>query len=106
MEKPSAAVRCGIDNIVSVSGRLGGASVGLVTGPTGVTRTLRRSSDVIASLCRLQVLFSPEHGLRGERQAGEGDSDYTRSPAGFFMRTWCASLRRGARTAAPDKDAS
>ena len=67
------AVYCGIDNIASVAARISGASVGLVTGPTGVTRDMKRSIDVAAGLCRLTALFSPEHGIRGELQAGLGD---------------------------------
>ena len=72
-----AVVSCGIDNFASVGVKLAGASVGLVTGPSGVNRALRRTSDIIAEKCSLSVLFSPEHGLRGEVQAGGGDKDFT-----------------------------
>ncbi|WP_038038490.1 exo-beta-N-acetylmuramidase NamZ family protein [Thermorudis peleae] len=50
-----------------------GARVGLLTNPTGVDRQLRstverlRASDWV----KLVVLFGPEHGVWGDRQAGE-----------------------------------
>lgn len=51
---------------------LKGRRVGLVTNPTGVTRDLRSGVDVIHSRddCRLVALYGPEHGLRGDSQAG------------------------------------
>ncbi|MFA6948556.1 MAG: DUF1343 domain-containing protein [Eubacteriales bacterium] len=64
----------GIDNIAAVRGMLSGARIGLITGPTGVDRSLRHTSEIIASLTRLTALFSPEHGIRGENQAGGGDA--------------------------------
>lgn len=71
-----APVLCGIDNILDVSPLISGAAVGLVTNMTGVTREMTLSSDAVARIADVKYLFSPEHGLRGERQAGEGDSVY------------------------------
>ena len=67
--------RCaaGIDNYSTISGRLNNARVGLLTGPSAQTRALRSTADVIASNCRLEYLFSPEHGLFGDLQDGRGD---------------------------------
>ena len=52
---------------------LRGKRVGLVTNPTGVDRTLRSSIDVLARHpdVNLVALFGPEHGVRGDVQAGE-----------------------------------
>ncbi len=49
-----------------------GKRVGLVTNPTGVTRDLESGVDILhrRSDCRLVALYGPEHGLRGDAQAG------------------------------------
>ncbi|MGQ8873677.1 exo-beta-N-acetylmuramidase NamZ family protein [Paenibacillus sp. TSA_86.1] len=50
----------------------GGARMGLVTNPTGVTAEFVSTVDICAGLpdTRLTVLFACEHGLNGELQAG------------------------------------
>lgn len=50
-----------------------GRRVGLVTNPTGVDRTLRSSIDRLAAHpgVALAALFGPEHGVRGDAQAGD-----------------------------------
>ena len=52
---------------------LRGKRLGLVTNPTGVDRELRSSIDLLAKHPDLQLvaLFGPEHGVRGNAQAGE-----------------------------------
>ena len=56
---------------------LRGKRVGLVTNPTGVDRTLRSSIDLLARHpeVRLVALFGPEHGVRGNVQAGKPIDD-------------------------------
>ena len=51
---------------------LKGLNVGIVTNPTGVTRTLDSTIDVVMGLPKVNVvrLFSPEHGVRGQHFAG------------------------------------
>lgn len=52
---------------------LGGARVGLVTNPNGVDRTFRSAVDILhaAPDIDLRALFGPEHGVRGDAQAGD-----------------------------------
>lgn len=52
---------------------LAGKRVGLVTNPTGVDRDLRSSIDLLAAHpdVHLVALFGPEHGVRGDAQAGD-----------------------------------
>lgn len=52
---------------------LRGRRVGLVTNPTGVDRTLRSSVDLLARHPEVELvaLFGPEHGVRGDAQAGD-----------------------------------
>ena len=52
---------------------LSGARVGLVTNPNGVDRTFRSAVDILhaAPDIDLRALFGPEHGVRGDAQAGD-----------------------------------
>ncbi len=63
----------GLDVLLSESlAPLKNARVGLVTNPTGVTRTLESNIDVLrAAGIKLVALFSPEHGLASAASAGE-----------------------------------
>jgi uncharacterized protein YbbC (DUF1343 family) len=55
------------------AGELAGKRVGILTNPTGVTRSLESTIDAVRALPRVDVvrLFSPEHGLRGQHFAGD-----------------------------------
>lgn len=50
-----------------------GVRLGLMTNPSGIDRHLRSSVDRLASQpnVRVAALYGPEHGVRGEAQAGE-----------------------------------
>jgi len=50
-----------------------GKRVGLITNPTGVDRSLRADADLFLSRkdIRLVALYGPEHGVRGNAQAGQ-----------------------------------
>ncbi|MDM5280324.1 DUF1343 domain-containing protein [Paenibacillus silvae] len=60
----------------------GGARIGLVTNPTGITADFISTVDVCAGLAdaRLTALYACEHGLTGELQAGVpfADSEHQR----------------------------
>jgi uncharacterized protein YbbC (DUF1343 family)/CubicO group peptidase (beta-lactamase class C family) len=62
-------------------GRLRGLKIGLVTNHTGRDRQGRATIDLLqaASEIQLKVLFSPEHGIRGDRDEQVGDSVDARS---------------------------
>ena len=66
-------VRSGLDVFLHDGLRqIEGMRVGLITNATGVTHELRSAVDALHACAsvRLRALFSPEHGLRGEAQAG------------------------------------
>ncbi len=50
-----------------------GKKVGLITNPTGVDRELRSTAELFAAnpSINLVALYGPEHGIRGNAQAGE-----------------------------------
>ncbi|WAZ20641.1 DUF1343 domain-containing protein [Streptomyces cinnabarinus] len=57
---------------------LAGRRVGIVTNPTGITRTARHIVDVMHADDRvdLRAVFGPEHGFRGTAQAGGSEGRY------------------------------
>lgn len=63
-------VFCGVDNLKSVDSILRGKRIGLMTNPTGVDHRLRSSIDILNEAYTLTALFSCEHGVRGDVQAG------------------------------------
>lgn len=50
---------------------------GLITNHTGVLRNLTSTVDLLKEICSLTALFAPEHGVRGDKQAGMDISSYT-----------------------------
>lgn len=79
----AGAVRTGIDVlVVDDCAALAGRRVGLITNPTGVTRDLRSTIDVLKASrkVKLVALFGLEHGVRGNVHAGDKIAD-SRDPA-------------------------
>ncbi len=67
-------VRLGIDVLLTEKKFLiQGKRVGLITNPTGLTSSHQSSIDALHALpgVRLTALFGPEHGVRGDADAGE-----------------------------------
>lgn len=68
-------IKTGIERLDTVAGLLHKKSVGLITNHTGVDKTMTSSIDLLARKTRLKALFAPEHGVRGDKQAGETLAD-------------------------------
>lgn len=66
-----AAVKNGIDVIDRYSSFFENKRIGLISNPTGVDRKMKSTIDIIDEKFDLKTLFSPEHGIRGDLQAGE-----------------------------------
>ncbi|MEU9733218.1 DUF1343 domain-containing protein [Streptomyces sp. NPDC048002] len=72
-------LRTGFERLVSDGySVLDGQRVGIVTNPTGITRTVRHIVDVLHADDRvnLTAVFGPEHGFRGTAQAGGSEGRY------------------------------
>lgn len=65
------SVVCGLDRIAELKDLLSGRRLGLLTTPAAVTQSLVDAIETVRSAFTLSALFSPEHGVRGDRQAGE-----------------------------------
>lgn len=63
-------VKLGIDLIDQNLDIFEGKRVGLITNPTGVNSEYKTTIDVLFEKVNLTCLFAPEHGIRGNSQAG------------------------------------
>lgn len=64
-------MKLGIDLIDNNLEIFKGKRVGLITNPTGINSKFESTIDVLKNKVNLVALFSPEHGVRGNIQAGE-----------------------------------
>ncbi len=69
-------IRNGIDCIDNYARLFAGKRLGLITSPTGLTGELESTIRVLHEKFELAALFSPEHGVRGDRHAGALVDDY------------------------------
>ncbi len=60
----------GIDNTDAVHSILKGKRLGLITNPTGVNARLESTAVLLKKHFNLQAVYGPEHGIRGDYQAG------------------------------------
>lgn len=68
-------VLCGAD-VIARDGAYFKGKCGLITNHTGVLRDLTSTVDMLKDICDLRALYGPEHGVRGDKQAGEDVSSY------------------------------
>jgi len=71
-------MRLGIDRIDEYIHIFSGKRVGLITNQTGISSKYGSTIDLLDKKVNLVALFAPEHGIRGEKQAGvklESDID-------------------------------
>jgi uncharacterized protein YbbC (DUF1343 family) len=75
---------------------LKGKRVGLITNPTGVSRDLKSTIDILheAPEVQLVALFAPEHGVRGNFAAGERVQDTVDPATGVPMYSLYGARRR------------
>lgn len=71
-------VYCGADVLArdGVRGLPTLGKCGLITNPTGVLKNMTATADMLKEICDLQALFGPEHGVRGDAQAGAAVEDF------------------------------
>lgn len=81
----STVVKNGIDVIDKYRGLFEGKRLGLITGPTGLDRNLRPTIDILKENFNLKALYSPEHGIRGDLQAGAAVDTYIDDKTGITV---------------------
>lgn len=82
MKRTKQNVLCGAD-VIAKNGFGFQGKCGLITNPTGVLRNLSSTVDMLKEKCNLTALFGPEHGVRGDVQAGENISSYADKKTGL-----------------------
>ncbi len=75
---------------------LRGKRVGILTNPTGVTRALESTIDVVRALPGVDVvrLFAPEHGVRGQFFAGDKVDEAVDPVSGIPVASLYGATRR------------
>lgn len=71
-----AIVENGVDRLREKAAFFKNKKVGLITNVTGVTKTFESTVTALDEVAIVSRLFAPEHGIRGEAQAGEKVSSY------------------------------
>lgn len=84
-EHDKARIKNGIDEIDKYSHLFEGKRLGLVTGPTGLNKYLESTIDILNKRFDLKVLYSPEHGVRGNLQAGAHVDTYVDEGTGITV---------------------
>ena len=72
----------GLDHLANAAPWLKGRRLGLITSTSGVTRMLTSGIDAIHAQFPLTALFGPEHGVRGDHDAGATVETYRHQTAG------------------------
>ena len=72
----SPMVANGIDCIDKYEDWFKGRRIGLITSPSGVNRQLESTISILHRKFGLSALYSPEHGVRGDREAGAVVDNY------------------------------
>ena len=78
-------VKLGIDRIDKYLHLFKNKKVGLITNPTGVNSELKSTIEILSSKTELVALYSPEHGVRGDLQAGVRLDDYVDPETGSMV---------------------
>lgn len=74
--------KVGIENIDQHLELFKNKKVGLITNPTGVDRQFKSTIDILKEKTDLISLFAPEHGVRGDLQAGVRLENYVDQETG------------------------
>ena len=90
-------VRLGVEQLLEhSSGLIRGKRLGLITNPTGVDSRLHSTADLLhrSKEASLVKLFAPEHGLRGDRPAGDKVSSHIDTATGLPVLSLYGATRK------------
>jgi len=93
-EPETVEVLLGIDRIDENLSLFEGKRVGLITNQTGFNRDLVSTIDVLNEKVNLVALFAPEHGIRGDLQAGSNVSSYVDEKTGITVYSLYGSTQK------------
>lgn len=94
----------GIENLKEYLHIFAGKRVGLITNPTGVDQNFNSTIDILKKETNLKALFSPEHGVRGNLQAGVKLDSYIDEETGIIVYSLYGDKRAPTPEMAEDID--
>lgn len=97
-------VKTGIDNIDEYMDIFKGKKVGLITNNTGYNCEFKSTIDILRERTNLTALYSPEHGIRGDIQAGEKVESYIDSETGIRVYSLYGKNKRPSKEILKDVD--
>jgi uncharacterized protein YbbC (DUF1343 family) len=94
-----------IDRLLTEDFGLGTKRLGLITAPTGLSSGLISTIDILRERFKLCALFAPEHGVRGDVEAGGGLESYRDTRTGLKVYSiYDNKANRPSRTMLKDID--
>ena len=84
----------GIDNFDAHKELFEGKRIGLITNPTGISSTFEYTIDILNKKANLVGLFSPEHGVRSNIQAGLKMDTYIDEKTGIKVYSLYGSTKK------------
>ena len=81
-------IKPGIERIDDYLHLFKGKRVGLITNPTGIDQHFKSTIDILREKVNLVALFSPEHGVRGNVDAGVQLESYIDDKQGQVHSYW------------------
>lgn len=87
-------VKLGIDLLDKHLDIFKGKRVGLITNPTGFASSFKSTIDVLNEKTNLVALYSPEHGVRGNIQAGVKMDSYRDSETNIMVHSLYGANKR------------
>ena len=97
-------VKLGIDMLEKYSSVFEGKRIGLLTNCTGINSRFESIIELLHNKFNLVKLFAPEHGVRGNLQAGVYFESYTDESTGLPVISLYGSTRRPSAEAIEDID--
>jgi uncharacterized protein YbbC (DUF1343 family) len=83
---PEDAIKPGLDVFLEEAAvTLQGKTVGIVTNHSGLTKEGVHIADTLSKLCNVIALFAPEHGIRGDQEAGAYIESYVDEKTGITV---------------------
>lgn len=73
----------GIDNLRSYETTFKNKRLGLITSISGVNHNFNSTIDILNERYHMTALFAPEHGVRGDKEAGQTVATYTDEETGL-----------------------
>lgn len=87
-------IKLGIERLEKYLYLFSGKNVGLITNPTGIDRNFKSTIDILNEKVKLTALFSPEHGVRGNMDAGAKLDAYVDDKTEIIVHSLYGATRR------------